>query len=1853
MKNSIFNAGTLITQLVVFALLGSCNFNAKFAKNDDGKGLCALFPDATSCGGGTVKAPETDAEILAAASYIRIEASVGGTSAFTTHTMTADDTLTLHAAAYDGSNVFLGNISVNWTIQNAKGLITAGPSSSTIFTANVTGTEIVDLSINAFTDSTGDITVNPGVQASVKVNDAAGSGGVELDTNTLTTDQTDLLYASSYDSDGNWIADVAADWIFVNDKGSFNAAVNSVSAATSVTFNADATTSAADHAVVRATFGGDTDDTGTTVAGIEINLGGQAYIKVNDAAGSGGVELNTNTLTADQTDLLYASSYDADGNWIADVAADWSFVNDKGSFNASVNTVAGATSVTFNADITAGAADHAVIRATFGGDTDDTGTTVAGIEINVGAQASIKVNDAAGSGGSELNTNTLTADQTDLLYSSSYDADGNWIANVAADWTFVNDKGSFNASVNSVSAASSVTFNADIATSAADHAVIRATFGGDTDDTGTTVAGIEINTGAQASIKINDAAGSGGSELNTNTMTTDQTDLLYASSYDGDGNWIADVAADWIFVNDKGSFNASVNSVSAATSVTFNADVTAAAADHAVIRATFGGDTDDTGTTVAGIEITVGAQAAIKINDAAGSGGSELNTNTLTTDQTDLLYSSSYDADGNWIANVAADWSFVNDKGSFNASVNTVAGASSVTFNADVTAGAADHCVIRATFGGDTDDTGTTVAGIEITVGAQAAIKINDAAGSGGSELDTNTLNADQTDLLYSSSYDADGNWIANVAADWIFVNDKGSFNASVNSVSAASSVTFNADVTTSAADHAVIQASFGGDNDDTGTVNAGIEITVGAQASVRINDASGSGGAAKETNTMTADDNITLHGAAYDGDGNFISNPSGTWTFTNDKGSFKSGSDDNSEPGASVVFYANQLTSGGDHAVIHYSYGGDTDDTGAIGAGFEITAGAITAVKIEDKNDGTGAEITTDFIMPQGTYTLHAVGYDADSNFVSSPSVTWALASAMGVFDSNPSGTVVFTANNAVGTETFDIDDGSAHTDTTGVFNIGTEKTDANAMVGTLDICAGEFHACAVQSDNKVKCWGSNGDESANIYGQLGHNNQSAIAELVPVTVQSSGADLTNAEQVVCGKYFTCALITGGQVKCWGTNNYGQLADGTGTTRWEAVNVLTMAATNLTTALEITAGAEHACARVDEGGSKKVRCWGRGTSGRLGDGDTANNLYAELVESSAAVDLVDVVNVAAGADFTCVAKTDNTALCWGENGQGQLGNDGGLVDTSYADAVVKETATTLTLPDVQKVFAEQDASTACAILTDGTGRCWGDNFHGKIGHDIGTYLPDEPMAQPVTTDEVAHLQNLKSISISNYSSHGITGSSGEIAVWGVDRTNYENKGCGTGLCGSGGIANAYVADADGTTKQKGAEQIVSGAYFSCIRYKASGHIECFGYSGQGIHGNIIPAGEYDRAKYDVLHTYSPGYNEITNAASVSVGDKAICVTLTTGKVKCTGTGDYYETGGGGHAAWTRAQVVQIDGGGDLDNVAEVDSGTRGSCVRRNDGTIWCWGHSNYLPTQGNSGYAKQAYEDSGYTTVITGATSLAYGAQAGCATINDGKLRCWGNDKQVIGQGAGGPTFQRYGDAVETSAAVDLTGVGIGVSVGANNTCVVMADTTAKCYGEGSLEANGDNTSTDTYYAATSVLDSGLIADTNITKVSQHNAVSCFMFSDGTAACTGTRANGAVGDGNGAGSAQFVDVKVQNGAAADLTGIIDIAVGENGGCAIVDLGAGDQRVKCWGAGNYGANGDNSIFGQMEADSYVLNDDLTTLTDAAQIDAYGYTFCVTTTASKVKCWGKNAYGQMGEGGTTFSLHNTAVIMKEN
>ncbi len=236
----------------------------------------------------------------------------------------------------------------------------------------------------------------------------------------------------------------------------------------------------------------------------------------------------------------------------------------------------------------------------------------------------------------------------------------------------------------------------------------------------------------------------------------------------------------------------------------------------------------------------------------------------------------------------------------------------------------------------------------------------------------------------------------------------------------------------------------------------------------------------------------------------------------------------------------------------------------------------------------------------------------------------------------------------------------------------------------GVIDAAAGDDHSCVLLSNRSVRCFGGN-DE-----GQLGDNSTTDSTTPVFVSGISSAIAIDSG-----GGDFTCALLNGGAVQCWGSNDYGQL--GNNTTVDSSVPVLVQGLT----ARSISVGRYHACAVTTTGAA---RCWGRNVNGSLGNGSRTNSSVPVNVTGLSS----GVAFVAAGGYHSCAIDSAGAVRCWGSNWDGQIG-DG---TTTYRTTPVAVTTLTSSTAFVSAGFYH-----SCALQTDGDLYCWGEDDYGATGY--------------------------------------------------------------------------------------------------------------------------------------------------------------------------------------------------------------------------------------------------------------------------------------------------------------------------------------------------------------------------------------------------------------------------------------------------------------------------------------------------------------------------------------------------------
>lgn len=281
----------------------------------------------------------------------------------------------------------------------------------------------------------------------------------------------------------------------------------------------------------------------------------------------------------------------------------------------------------------------------------------------------------------------------------------------------------------------------------------------------------------------------------------------------------------------------------------------------------------------------------------------------------------------------------------------------------------------------------------------------------------------------------------------------------------------------------------------------------------------------------------------------------------------------------------------------------------------------------------------------------------------------------------------------------------------------------------GVVQVSVGTSHACAVSDSGTVQCWGSNQDGQLGVGQGSDSNYPIAVPALSQVESISLGiysgcahlttgglncwGDLstelltTGVTSVSVGYEFSCVVLTSGPAQCAGDNSAGQLGNGTEN------NVTRRSSYETVLGLEsgvkaIAAGGLFACALTDNG---EVLCWGDNESQQLGGGSSASEIHAPVLLSS----LHSITQIAAGPVNACALRDDGHVFCWGDNSVSQIGNG------TQSDAVSAPAEVTGIDSAVQ---ISVGAGHACALLSDGTARCWGAGGDGQLGNGTTNAQP-------------------------------------------------------------------------------------------------------------------------------------------------------------------------------------------------------------------------------------------------------------------------------------------------------------------------------------------------------------------------------------------------------------------------------------------------------------------------------------------------------------------------------------------------
>lgn len=340
-----------------------------------------------------------------------------------------------------------------------------------------------------------------------------------------------------------------------------------------------------------------------------------------------------------------------------------------------------------------------------------------------------------------------------------------------------------------------------------------------------------------------------------------------------------------------------------------------------------------------------------------------------------------------------------------------------------------------------------------------------------------------------------------------------------------------------------------------------------------------------------------------------------------------------------------------------------------------------------------------------------------------------------------------------------------------------------------------GGGHVCAHRVDGTTWCWGGNSN------GQLADGTEAT--RFVPTQM----TPLSGIVDMGLGGWHTCALVSDGTVWCWGGNGHGQLGDGNTADSSVAVQVV-----GLSDVTDIAVGGVHSCAVKSDG---TVWCWGRNTQGQLGNNDTT----ADGVPNPTPVQVIgvtDAVVVGAGAEHTCIIKSNDTVWCWGWNNHGQSGQF--FIPNNPTPPPITTAMQVTSIPDA--VDIKGGFGHTCALRSDDSVWCWGWNVFGQLGD---TDLASTQVAAAVNvTNTVAFA--------TGFAHTCAVRSDGTIRCWGW---NYRGQ-LGNGTVSGELEANPDPIEVPGITD---AALIATKGEYTCIT-RADGTVWCWGRNEDGQLGN-------------------------------------------------------------------------------------------------------------------------------------------------------------------------------------------------------------------------------------------------------------------------------------------------------------------------------------------------------------------------------------------------------------------------------
>jgi alpha-tubulin suppressor-like RCC1 family protein len=470
-----------------------------------------------------------------------------------------------------------------------------------------------------------------------------------------------------------------------------------------------------------------------------------------------------------------------------------------------------------------------------------------------------------------------------------------------------------------------------------------------------------------------------------------------------------------------------------------------------------------------------------------------------------------------------------------------------------------------------------------------------------------------------------------------------------------------------------------------------------------------------------------------------------------------------------------------------------------------------------------------------------------------------------------------------------------------------------------------------------------------------------------VPVAVTTSGVlagkTLAQISADQNGQY-TCALDSAGAAYCWGAASFGQLGNGgVSSVPGMPVAVLKSGVLAGQTLTQIATGSGSTCALASTGAAY---CWGQDSNGELGNNSTTNSPAPVAVTTSGVLSGQTLTQISLGTNFACALASTGTAYCWGLNTSGQLGNPA--------------TATRFLVP----VAATSQATIAAGYahsctISSGKAYCWGDNIDGELGNNRTT-SSSVPVA--VVTSGALSGVTLTQI-VAGFFFTCALGSTGAVYCWGFNAD---------GELGNNSTTNSSVPVAvstSGVLSGVAVTQITANSGYNVCALGSTGAAYCWGRNSDGQLGNNTVT----NSSVPVTVTTS-GVLSGATLTQITAGSSFTCALDSTGHAYCWGLGASGQLGNNTNTS--SAVPVAVTATGVLSGVTltQVSAASAFACALGSTGAAYCWGlnaDGQLGNTTTTSSLVPVAVTASGVTLIQVRAGNTAACAQGSSA------IYCWG----------------------------------------------------------------------------------------------------------------------------------------------------------------------------------------------------------------------------------------------------------------